>query len=111
MKNNARAALLLSSTLYMHWPTLAATESQAMEESISGRNFQAIQAALVEFEHRKLDITGYRIVVRVSSSSTFVSFVNPGAPAGQRGSSGPRPTFSVELSNNDLRIIRLQFDR
>jgi hypothetical protein len=82
-----------------------------MEESISGRSFRAIQAAIPELERNKLGVEGYRIRVHESGASVFVLFGDPNAPKGLRGSWGDRPAFSVELARDDLRIIRSQFER
>jgi hypothetical protein len=86
-------------------------KSQVMEESISATSFEAIQVAVAELERNKLDVADYRITVQQSDSSIVVLFGNLNSPKGQRGSSGPRPAFSVELSRAGLKVIRSQFVR
>jgi hypothetical protein len=111
MTKNAIFALWLVSIVstYSFLPVTA--EAQAMEESISGASFQAIQAAMTELERNKLDVVDYRITVQKSASSIFVLFQNLVTPNGQRGTAGPRPGFSVELRRVGLQVVCSQFER
>jgi hypothetical protein len=86
-------------------------DAQILEQSISGRQFLAIQAAIPELERNKLDVTGYQIAVSESGTSVFVTFDNPNRPQGYMGCWGKLPCFSVELGKDDLRIIRAHFVR
>ena len=111
MKKNAFIAWWFSWILSISLSLPLIAGSQLMEESISGRSFRAIQVAVTELERNKLNVGDYRITLQQSDRSIFVLFRNPNASQEQRGSSGPRPTFSVELSNDGLQVIRSQFER
>jgi len=86
-------------------------EAQIMEESISGRSFLAIQAAIPELESRSLRAADYRITVWEAGSLVIVLFGDPNSAEGQKGNSGNRPALEVELSRDDLRVIRAHFVR
>ena len=86
-----------------------------MEELISGVGYRVIQAAMSEFVRNNLDISRYRITVAERGSSYVVTFIDASvtndAPGYTRGSPGKIPSFSVELSRDDLRLIRSNFVR
>ena len=111
MKKHAIVPLWLISIFCMCLFFPLTAESQVTEESISATSFEAIQVAVAELERNKLDVADYRITVQQSNSSILVLFSNLSTPQGQRGSSGPRPAFSVELSRAGLKVIRSQFVR
>ena len=94
---------------------LLPAEIQAMEESISGRNYRAIQAAVVELARHNLDISRYRITVTETEASLIVTFIDasaPDDPRGQfRGNPGKIPAFSAELKRDNLQVIRSNFIR
>jgi hypothetical protein len=88
-----------------------AAEPQDLVETISSRGFQAIQVASQELERNNLHVADYRITVWQSGASVFVLFGDPNADPGQRGSSGDKPGFEVELRRNDLTLVRSHFSR
>jgi hypothetical protein len=95
---------------------LLSGEAKAMEETISGRSYRAIQVAAVEFARHNLDISRYRIAVAtgaVAKTSIFVTFIDADAPDDPRfrGNPGKIPGFAVELNRDDLRVIRANFIR
>ena len=97
-------------------PLLSAAEDlQNKEETISGWSFRVIQAAIPEFARNSLDVSRYRITVTETNSSFFVTFINVDVPSDLqrqfRGSPGKISAFEVELSRDDLRIIRSNFVR
>jgi hypothetical protein len=106
--------LVICSTL-MLLSVLFSVRLWAMEESISGVSYRVIQAAMSEFVRKNLDITRYRITVAGEGSSYLVTFIDasaPNDPSGHmRGNPGKIPAFSVELSRDDLRLIRSNFVR
>jgi hypothetical protein len=110
MKNDAIAPLWLAFIFCMCLFFPLTAESQ-VTESITATSFEAIQVAVAELERNNLDVADYRITVQQSHSSIVVLFGNLNTPKGQRGSSGPKPAFSVELSPAGLKVIRSQFVR
>jgi hypothetical protein len=90
----------------------ASAHAQQLGETISGRSFLAIRAALPELERRNLkSIESYKISVSKYDSSIIVGFSDPNAPAGAMGDAGSFPALEVELSQDDLRVIRSHFVR
>ncbi len=80
-------------------------------ESISGKGFHIIEAAIPATVPHKLNINQYRISVMESDSSFVVLFEDPNAKPGQRGSTAKMSSFEVELSKHGLRVIRSNFVR
>ena len=90
-------------------------EVKAMEETISGRSFRAIEVAAAELARSNLDISLYRITVTEEGTSVVVIFIDANATGEEkkrfRGSPGNIPAFEVELGRDDLRVIRSNFVR
>jgi hypothetical protein len=80
-------------------------------EGISGRNFRAIEAAMPELARLQLNVEDYWIEVVDWQESVLVLFGTKDRPPFTRGSFGPWPNYSVELSRDDLRVIRSQWER
>jgi hypothetical protein len=80
-------------------------------EGISGRNFRAIEAAMPELARHQLNVEDYWIEVVDWQESILVMFGTKDRPPFWRGSFGPKPNYSVELSRDDLRVIGSQFSR
>ena len=77
-------------------------------DTISGRNFRAIEAAIPELERRQLKVEDYHIVVFRLDTSLHVMFVNPeyiSTRPPPKDCPGSRPCLNVELNFDDLRVI------
>jgi hypothetical protein len=85
------------------------------EESISGRSFQAAQAASKELASKGLDILRYRIFVGEYETSWVVSFIDADVRDSVRltvrGDPGKIPGLEVELSRDGFSVIRSNFIR
>ena len=91
---------------------LASAKAQECDvmELIPGNKILIIEAALPEFRRTELDIAAYSIKLFEQTQSIVVIFVPNNADPSERGS-GSRPTFEVEVSNADRRVVRANFAR
>jgi hypothetical protein len=106
--------MMIRTGIFLVWCSCALTRAKADEflealanrdfQTISGQNFQAIQAASRELERNNLHIADYQITVLQSKESVFVLF---GPPDPHERGNG----FSVQLRRSDLAVISSQFDR
>jgi len=90
----------------------SAPSSSAFEqETISGANFRAVEAAMVELKRLGLSVENYQIFVWRRGSMLFVVFGSPAdADLLRIGCAGPIPCLTVQLSVDDLRVIRSDYD-
>jgi hypothetical protein len=106
---------LLSGLFIAGSAALLLVEAKAAEESISGRNYLAIEAAAVEFARQGLDISRYRITVHETEASLFVTFIDADVPDEQRrhvrGNPGKIPGFEVQLKRDNFQVVRSNFTR
>ena len=104
---------LLAGLVIVGSAILMPARAKAVEESVSGRGFQAIQAAMAEFNDQGLDISRYRIIVHERATSLFVSFIDADVTDEQRlhvrGNPGTIPGFEVELRRDNLGVVRSHF--
>ena len=91
-------------------PSPAAGPPAKVNESVSGWSFRAIEAAQAEVKRHGLNIDDYQIFVFRFDSFLFVLFGSP-ADADFRKivCAGPRPCLTVQLSVEDLRVIRSDY--
>jgi hypothetical protein len=80
-------------------------------ETVSGKTFVAMQAAATEATRNGLDVSKYKILAREAGSSYVVTFDDPERPPTQLGSTARMPTFEVEVSRENLHIVRSHFVR
>jgi hypothetical protein len=80
-------------------------------DSISGRSVLAIRAALPEIDRVKLKLSEYRVTVAEDGSSIYVTCSDPAKGPEVRGGGGRMLGFTVELSKDDLRIIKSYYSR
>ena len=96
---------------------LAHAEPISNRETITPEHFRAIQAALPELEARQLDLSRYRVVVWDEGSSIIVLFLDRTITDEQwaqiRGSPPPPAarSFGVEISRDDYRVLKANFQR
>ena len=92
---------------------VSSTTLRAAEESISGRSYQAIQAAMPEFKDRGLDISRYRIIVYERGTSLAVIFIDAEVTGEQRlhvrGDPGKIPGLEVELRQDNFGVVSSHF--
>lgn len=110
MKNYLFAVIL---TCLLMFPDLANASSPTNTpmESISGKIFVVIQAALPELQKVDLSVVNYKIVVFEKEQSYVVLFDDPDRPPGRFGSTENMLCFEVEVNKSDLRVIRANFVR
>jgi hypothetical protein len=80
-------------------------------DTIQGKNFLAVDAAVEVFQAHKPDLKNYKITVFSDNKSLVVMFTDKDTPKGARGSVGKYPGFEVELSAGDRRVLRSNFVR
>lgn len=75
--------------------------------AMEGKTLLVIQAALVPFQSKKLDLALYRIRVVQQKDHFIVSFIDKSVPQDfqGRGNPGLRPGFEVTLDSGTLRIL------
>jgi hypothetical protein len=89
----------------------AADGSLTAQDTISGRDLQAIEAVLPLFRAKGLDISQYAVTVLNEGSIVTVLFDDPERSSGQRGS-GPRlRAFAVRLRADNFSVIDGTFQR
>jgi hypothetical protein len=114
---NARILIVCSllGLFYVGPMALLPIAANAIEESISGRSYLAIQTAAAELVRNDLDISRYRITVIEAETALFVIFIDADVPddtkRGVRGNPSRIPGFEVELTRNNLRVVRSHFIR
>jgi hypothetical protein len=103
---------VLSLGLGASTPSSSAAEPLAVvNETISGESFRAIEAGVVELRRLGLRAEDYQIFARRRGSLLVVLFGSPAdADLLKFGCAGPRPCLTVELSVDDLRVIRSDYD-
>lgn len=79
--------------------------SHRQVETISGKAFAAIQAALPEIARYDLNVMDYNIKVISDGQRLVVIFADPNISPGVKGSGGEQPGVEVLLDIRDLRII------
>lgn len=104
-----KAWLLLGFLPLVSSPNLSVAQAVATSETISGRNLQAIQAAMPEFNRRGGQLKDYEISVREDGFYVVVSFMLTERPEGLRG--GLPGEFDVYLNKNDLSFVRVGYQR
>jgi len=80
-------------------------------DTISGTSVLAIQAALPAIGREKLKLSEYRVTVAEDGSSIYVTCTDPAKGPEVRGGGGRMLGFTVELSKDDLRIIKSYYSR
>lgn len=89
--------------------------TKVTEESISGRSYPVIQTAIAELARYNLDVSRYRITVKETETSWFVTLIDADVPDDVRerfrGDPGKIPGFVVELERDNLRVVRSNFIR
>jgi len=91
---------------------LSKTSGSKVLDTIHGRSYYAIAAAMAPFHKRGLDLAFYTISVMREGNSLYVSFVDKEATQRKvRGNPGKRPGFEVELATHDLHVVRSSFIR
>src|SRR5262245_61368329 len=92
--------------------TSIAEERPDIQETISGRSFRAIQAAIPELERFTPDVSDYVITVAREGSELVVQFLNPKdtKPEG-RGCLGPKPCVAVWVRPDDFRVLYSQLEK
>jgi hypothetical protein len=93
------------------WGATSNTAKLEVVDTINGRHYLAVQAAVQELARRNLNVVGYKITVMREVNTIVVTFTDEFAPAGVRGSGGVKPGVEVELDANDLRVLRSNFLR
>jgi len=89
----------------------AAEPPVKVDETISGWSFRAIEAAMAELQRHGLNIDDYQIFVWRQGSFLFVLFGSRAdADFFKIGCAGPRPCLTVQLSVEDFRVIRSDYD-
>ena len=106
---------LISGVFILGSTALRSAEIKASEESISGRSYAAIQAAVAEFEGHASNIERYRIIVEEMQNSWIVLFIDADVTDEERrrvrGSPGKLAAFAVELKRDNLQVISSHFVR
>ncbi len=77
----------------------------------SGTSLKWIHAAEPEFQRRNLNLDRYIVTVTELDNSVMVTLSPPNVVEGMRGSSGSYPTFVVEISKKDMKILRSNYVR
>lgn len=77
----------------------------------SGASLKWIHAAEPEFQRRSLDLDKYIVSVAERDDSVLVTLSAPDIVEGTRGSSGSYPSFVVEISKKDLKVVRSNYVR
>jgi hypothetical protein len=82
-------------------------------ETISGRSFRAMQAALPELQRYGLKADDYTIIVTQLGADLVVLFVNPEHASFPHatGCVGSRPCFGVALDPTTFKVIRSSFQK
>ena len=82
-------------------------------ESLTGSNFQYIQAALPEITSKNIVLEQYRISVSEDKDTVIVSLVDVTAPEipGAKGNVGKLAAFAVTLDKKSKKILSSQFIR
>lgn len=89
---------------------LASAQECDVMELISGDTILIIDAALPEFRKTELDLEAYSVRLFEQPESIAVIFVPNDAELSERGG-GSGPTFEVEISKVDRRVLRANFAR
>jgi len=100
-------------SLISGWTPLTAQSNhpKMIAEQLRGSSLKWIHAAEPEFAKRKLDLDKYIIFVGVGVDSVVVTLSPPDFVEGMFGSSGSYPTFEVEISKKDMKVLRSNFIR
>jgi hypothetical protein len=110
-----KTSVMCCTLLFGLWTmAFASAPASAMEETISARSFQAIQAAAPELVRRDLDITRYRIIVS-DTQGLVVTFMDAEVTDAMRrhvrGNPGKIPALEVALDPKDFTVVRSSFMR
>jgi hypothetical protein len=108
-----RTALIAGALLFWTFSVgYAMTHGQLrVIDTISGTSVLAIRAALPAIDRAKLKLSEYRVTVAEDDSSIYVTCADPEADPKVDGSRDDKPTFTVELSRGDLRIVNSYYIR
>ena len=89
----------------------AANPPAKVDEPISGWSFRAIEAAVAELKRHGLNIDDHQIFVWRKGSLLVVLFGSRAdADFFSNGCAGPRPCLTVQLSVEDFRVIRSDYE-
>jgi hypothetical protein len=112
MKIIRAVPFMLSLGLYATHANIARAEPPAkVDETVSGWSFRAIEAAVVELKRHGLTIDDYQIFVYRKDSFLVVLFGSRAdADFFKIGCAGPRPCLTIQLSVEDFRVIRSDYD-
>ena len=70
-----------------------------------------IEIATPEFRQRNLDLNNYTVSIIDDRGSVFVILIPLDQPKGVRGSVGKHPGYEVEISKEDMTILRSYYTR
>lgn len=110
MKRPATKAVTLTVAAGL-WGIMSDTAKLETIDTIRGKSYLAVQAAVRELQRKNLDVVGYKIQVLKEGNSVFVIFLDQHQPEGTLGSVGAKPGFEVELDARDLSVRRSNFVR
>jgi hypothetical protein len=84
----------------------------AVIDSITGKGFRIVEAAVPKAIEAKVDLDKYTVsVMDLGEESYYVVFADPKRPPGLVGASLKNPSFQVEIRKIDLRVISSNFVR
>ena len=90
---------------------MAQSKSPKLRADFPGSTLKWIHAAEPEFQRRNLDLDKYTVTVAEQDDSVVIALRSLDATKGARGSAGKFPEYEVEVSKNDMKIIRSNFVR
>ena len=76
-----------------------------------GTSLKWIHAAEPILQERKLDLDKYTISLLEETNSVTVILKSIDSAPGSRGSTGKKPSFEVEISKKDLKVLRSNYVR
>jgi hypothetical protein len=108
MKKPTTALLLMGCILALTSLMAQSTRSKVIAE-FRGSSLRWIHAAEPEFQRRNLDLDKYIVSVAEGDDSVMITLSPPDVVEGARRSSGSYPTFVVEVSKKDLKVVRSNY--
>jgi hypothetical protein len=110
MKTFVWATVLVISVLGRR-EVLAQSNPPRVIAEFAGASLKWINVAEPELRRNHLNLDKYIVSVTEEGDSVTVSLLATDAVKGTKGSSGSYPAYAVEISKNDLRVVRSYYQR
>lgn len=90
---------------------MAKSSPPRVTAEFAGASLKWIHAAEPEFQQKKLDLDRYTVLVIEQADSVTVLLKSTDSVEGAKGSTGKYPSYGVEISKKDMKILSSSYAR